>query len=142
VIGDSTGESHATKAQNGTTTECSKLRFQSSLVDVYARFVLLDERGAVSYLLHRKAQFLVTDVVRPLLQVDDETVAQLRNVRVIDGNRPGQTSVQVITLCRVLLSSCFLCSRNMALPFGFTSFYLDILPLSLPIKSLISYAEL
>lgn len=83
----------ATADQNGTTeSDCSNLLFQSSLVDVYARFV--DDSG--SYLLHRKAQFLVTDVVRSLLQVADETVARLRDDYVIDGVKPGQTSVQVV----------------------------------------------
>jgi len=86
------------KAGNGSTSECTDLRFQSSLVDIYARFVLTDNHEAMSYLLHRKAQFLVTDIVRSLLQVADETVAHLRNSRVVDGVKPGHTSLQVIRL--------------------------------------------
>jgi len=83
-------------AENRTLSECTN-RFQSSLVDVYARFVLADERAAASYLLHRKAQFLVTDIVQSLLQVGDEAVAYLRrNDKVIDGIQPGRTTVQVI----------------------------------------------
>jgi len=95
VIGDSTGRSTVSNAQDGGASECPNLRFQSSQIEVYARFVLLNEHDAVSYLLHRKAQFLVTDIVRPLLQVSDESVARLRNDRVIDGVKPGQTTVQV-----------------------------------------------
>jgi len=49
-------------------------------------------------MLHRKAQFLVTDIVRSLLQVTDETIAHLRDNKVIDGVKPGQTSVQVTLL--------------------------------------------
>jgi len=98
VIGHSIGQSTVRKGQNGTTSECSNLRFQTSLIDVYARFVLADERGAMSYLLDRKAQFLVTDIVRSLLQVADEAVAHLRNYKVIDGVKAGQTSVQVAWL--------------------------------------------
>jgi len=84
-----------TEGQKDTTTACSDLRFQSSLVDVYARFILTDEHDTTRYLLHQKAKFLVTDVVRPLLQVADESVARLRDSRVIDAVEPGQTSVQV-----------------------------------------------
>jgi len=65
---------------------------------VYARFVLTDEHDATLYLLHQKAKFLVTDIVRSLLQVADETVARLRDSRVIDAVEPGQTSVQVTGL--------------------------------------------
>jgi len=98
IICYSDGGSTVPKGQNGTTSKCSDLRFQSSLVDVYARFVLTDERHTTSYMLHRKAQFLVTDIVRSLLQVTDETIAHLRDNKVIDGVKPGQTSVQVTLL--------------------------------------------
>ena len=101
VIGYSTGRSTPARGRNGTSSECTKLRFQSSLVDVYARFVLADEHAATSYLLHRKAQFLVTDIVHSLLQVADETVAHLRNDKVVDGVKPGRTSVQVTKLSNV-----------------------------------------
>jgi len=99
VIGFSSGGSTVTKGQNGSASSCSNLRYQSSLIDVYARFVLTDEHDTTSYLLHRKAKFLVTDVVRPLLQVADDAVARLRDDRVIDGIKPGQTAVQVADLC-------------------------------------------
>jgi len=94
----SAGGSTVTEGQKDTTSVCSNLRFQSSLIDVYARFLLSNEHDTTVYLLHQKAKFLVTDIVRPLLQVTDETVAHLRDRRVIDAVEPGQTSVQVTRL--------------------------------------------
>ena len=89
------GRSKVAEDQKDTRTSCSDLRSQSSMVDVYARFTVTDEHAATRYLLHQKAKFLVTDVVRPLLQIADESVARLRDSSVIDAVEPGQTSVQV-----------------------------------------------
>jgi len=100
VIFHSAGRS--TEGQKDTRTACSNVRFQSSLIDVYTRFVLTDERDATVYLLHQKAKFLVTDVIRPLLQIADETVARLRDGRVIDAVELGQTSVQVTRFSRLV----------------------------------------
>jgi len=83
---------------NGERPACSDLRLQSSLVEVYARFTATDEHGLTLYLVHRKAKFLVTNLVRPLLQVTNETVARLRDKHVVDGVTVGRTSVQVTRL--------------------------------------------
>jgi len=108
VISYMAGRSTSARGRNATSLECSNLRFQSSLVDIYARFVLADGNAATSYLLHRKAQFLVTDIVHSLLQVADDTIARLRNEKIVDGVKPGHTSVQVTSNFsqQCILSSC------------------------------------
>jgi len=126
VIGCSAGRSTVARGRNATSSECSNLRFQSSVIDVYARFVLIDEHAATSYLLHRKAQFLVTDIVHSLLQVADETIARLRNEKVVDGVKPGRTSVQVTSLCNVF---CAVVNVFSHLPCEFAYIYFHILHL-------------
>jgi hypothetical protein len=71
--------------------------YQSATVDVYARFVTADStHGSPPYMLHRKALFRLTDLVRDRIQLSNNTVARLRSGRtVIDGLRPGRTEIQV-----------------------------------------------
>jgi len=127
----SAGGSTVTEGQKDTTSACSNLRFQSSLIDVYARFLLSNEHDTTVYLLHQKAKFIVTDIVRPLLQVTDETVAHLRDRRVIDAVEPGQTSVQVTRLSwlfHCLVTAYLLagfCHTEVSL-FGFIFLHVDL----------------
>ena len=59
------------------------LRFQLATVDVYARFFVPD--GVKNqYLVHRKAEFRVTDLVKDRLRIADVSVAALEGT-VIEG---------------------------------------------------------
>ena len=70
--------------------------YQSATVDVYARFVMADIRhGSPPYMLHRKALFRLTDLLRDRIRLSDESVARLRSGTVVDGLRPGVTEIQV-----------------------------------------------
>jgi Transmembrane protein family 132 len=73
--------------------------YQSATVEVYARFVTTDTpHGSSPYMLHRKAMFRLTDYVRDRIQLTNSSVARLRAASMaVDGVRPGQTDVQVIT---------------------------------------------
>jgi len=70
--------------------------YQSATVDVYARFVMADLRhGSPPYMLHRKALFRLTDLLRDHIRLSDESVARLRGGTVVDGLKPGLTEIQV-----------------------------------------------
>ena len=70
--------------------------YQSATVDVYARFVMADIRhGSPPYMLHRKALFRLTDLLRDRIRLSDESVARLRDGTVVDGLKPGVTEIQV-----------------------------------------------
>ena len=70
--------------------------YQSAMVDVYARFVMADIRhGSPPYMLHRKALFRLTDLLRDRIRLSDESVARLRGGTVVDGLKPGITEIQV-----------------------------------------------
>lgn len=59
-------------------TSC-RARFQQSPVDVYARFLAVDQdSGSTSYLVSRRTGLRVTDLVLPLLRVSDPRIASLR----------------------------------------------------------------
>ena len=73
--------------------------YQSATVDVYARFVMADIRhGSPPYMLHRKALFRLTDLLRDRIRLSDESVARLRGGTVVDGLKPGVTEIQVSLL--------------------------------------------
>lgn len=73
------------------------LRFQSSVVEVYARFVVTDDLGKpVQYLVHRKAQVRVTEHVEGMLRVADTSVASLDG-QVVEGLQPGRTEIQAVS---------------------------------------------
>ena len=70
--------------------------YQSATVDVYARFVMADIRhGSPPYMLHRKALFRLTDLLRDRIRLSDESIARLRGGTVVDGLKPGVTEIQV-----------------------------------------------
>lgn len=73
---------------------CQSQRFQSAVVDVYTRFILSDVQPPM-YLLHRKATFRVTHLVKHQLRAADTSVAKLRNGNMVDGVKPGRTEIQV-----------------------------------------------
>jgi transmembrane protein 132 len=87
-------------AKDNKALPCPSLRFQSAVTEVYARFVLSSSgdgtSSPVSYLIHRKALFRVTHLVRHQLRIADTTVARLRDGNIVDGVKPGRTEVQVM----------------------------------------------
>lgn len=96
-------------------TTC-RARYQQSPVEVYARFLAIDQvnchfdflycfhrtktfpkdSGRVSYLISRRTGLRVTDLVQPLLRVADPKIATLRG-RILQGRAMGRTDVQVRT---------------------------------------------
>ncbi|XP_037049229.1 transmembrane protein 132E isoform X1 [Bradysia coprophila] len=77
-------------------TTC-RARYQQSPVEVYARFLAIDQdSGRVSYLISRRTGLRVTDLVQPLLRVADPKIATLRG-RILQGRAMGRTDVQVLS---------------------------------------------
>ena len=75
-------------------TSVCKLRFQQTLVEVYARFLATDvESGRTSYLINHRTVLKVTDLTT--LRLSDPTVATIQSNR-IQGRNIGRTEVQVI----------------------------------------------
>ncbi|XP_063595333.1 transmembrane protein 132E-like [Penaeus indicus] len=75
---------------------CS-VRYQQTPVQVYGRFVAVDDNsGRHSYLLSRRAQVRVTELVAHLLRVADTSVAILNHTTLM-GRSPGRTEVQVLS---------------------------------------------
>ena len=79
---------------DGDTETCRAQRFQSAVAEAYTRFVLSDIHPT-RYLLHRKASFRVTHLVKNQMRSADLTVAQLRNGNIVDGLKAGRTEIQV-----------------------------------------------
>lgn len=103
-------------------TTC-RARYQQSPVEVYARFLAIDQvkclatlspnsneqqkiiflpkdSGRVSYLISRRTGLRVTDLVQPLLRVADPKIATLRG-RILQGRAMGRTDVQVKELIKI-----------------------------------------
>ncbi|XP_058169924.1 transmembrane protein 132E [Anopheles ziemanni] len=84
---------------NGVSSERNicRARYQQSPVEVYARFLAVDQdSGRVSYLISRRTGLQVTDLVQPLLRVADPKIATLRG-RTLQGRAMGRTDVQVLS---------------------------------------------
>ena len=93
-----TSASESSSSLDSTAGELPSCRplYQSATVDIYARFVMADIRhGSPPYMLHRKALFRLTDLLRGRIRVSDESVARLRGGTVVDGLKPGVTEIQV-----------------------------------------------
>ncbi|XP_055390024.1 transmembrane protein 132E [Condylostylus longicornis] len=74
-----------------------RARYQQSPVEVYARFLAMDQNsGRVSYLISRRTGLRVTDLVQPLLRVADPKIATLKG-RILQGKSMGRTDVQVLS---------------------------------------------
>ncbi|XP_058811581.1 transmembrane protein 132E [Topomyia yanbarensis] len=90
---------HGEDFTNGVSTERNvcRARYQQSPVEVYARFLAMDQdSGRVSYLISRRTGLRVTDLVQPLLRVADPKIATLRG-RTLQGRAMGRTDVQVLS---------------------------------------------
>ncbi|KAK3864678.1 hypothetical protein Pcinc_029653 [Petrolisthes cinctipes] len=87
---------NANHAENAVAPYCS-VRYQQTPVQVYGRFVAVDDNsGRQSYLLSRRAQVRITELVAHLLRVADTSVAILDHTTLI-GRAPGHTEVQVLS---------------------------------------------
>ncbi|XP_065366340.1 transmembrane protein 132B [Calliphora vicina] len=74
-----------------------RARYQQSPVEVYAKFVAIDQNsGRISYFISRKTGLRVTDLVQPLLRVADPKIASLKG-RILQGKSMGRTDVQVLS---------------------------------------------
>lgn len=74
-----------------------RARYQQSPVEVYARFLAVDQdSGRVSYLISRRTGLRVTDLVQSLLRVADPKIATLKG-RTLQGRAMGRTDVQVLS---------------------------------------------
>ena len=71
------------------------LRFQQSVVEVYARFLIPDSNNKHQFLVHRKAFYRVTDLVKGSLRIADTTIAMLTG-NIVQGLRTGRTEIQVM----------------------------------------------
>lgn len=90
-------DNHGSDYVNGVSSDRSicRARYQQSPVEVYARFLAVDQdSGRVSYLISRRTGLRVTDLVQPLLRVADPKIATLRG-RTLQGRAMGRTDVQV-----------------------------------------------
>ncbi|XP_063707081.1 transmembrane protein 132E [Culicoides brevitarsis] len=88
--------SHHSEDYNSDRGSC-KARYQQSPVEVYARFLAVDQdSGRVSYLISRRTALRVTDLVQPLFRVADPKIATLRG-RMLQGKSPGRTDIQVLS---------------------------------------------
>lgn len=84
---------------NGVNTDrmTCRARYQQSPVEVYARFLAVDQdSGRVSYLISRRTGLRVTDLVQSLLRVADPKIATLKG-RTLQGRAMGRTEVQVLS---------------------------------------------
>ncbi|XP_042904370.1 transmembrane protein 132E [Parasteatoda tepidariorum] len=74
-----------------------RLRYQQGHIDVYTRFFSVDHNsGRESYLLSRKTELRITDLVSPFLRVADMRIATLQGT-VVRGMQSGRTEVQVLS---------------------------------------------
>jgi len=71
------------------------LRFQQSVVEVYARFLIPDS-AKHEFLVHRKAFYRVTDLVKDRLRIADTNIAALSG-NMVQGLRTGRTEIQVLS---------------------------------------------
>jgi len=56
--------------------------------------------GSPPYMLHRKALFRLTELLRDRIRLSDESIARLRaGGTVVDGLKPGVTEIQVAAGC-------------------------------------------
>ncbi|KAH8396363.1 hypothetical protein KR222_009292, partial [Zaprionus bogoriensis] len=74
-----------------------RARYQQSPVEVYAKFLAIDQNsGRISYFISRRTGLRVTDLVQPLLRVADPKIASLKG-RILQGKSMGRTDVQVLS---------------------------------------------
>ena len=73
---------------------------------------MLSDVAQTPYMLHRKAQFRVTQLVREKLRVADQSIAHLRG-NVIDGLKPGRTEIQVTWMVYMTMLPHIACIKDM-----------------------------
>ncbi|XP_037937749.1 transmembrane protein 132E [Teleopsis dalmanni] len=81
----------------GTEKAVCRARYQQSPIEVYARFLAIDQNsGRTSYFISRRTGLRVTDLVQPLLRIADPKIASLKG-RILQGRSIGKTDVQVLS---------------------------------------------
>ncbi|XP_058978950.1 transmembrane protein 132B isoform X1 [Musca domestica] len=92
------GQHNGAYYNNGLLEKMScRARYQQSPVEVFARFVAVDQNsGRISYFISRRTGLRVTDLVQPLLRVADPKIASLKG-RILQGKSMGRTDVQVLS---------------------------------------------
>ncbi|XP_054088610.1 transmembrane protein 132C isoform X2 [Zeugodacus cucurbitae] len=74
-----------------------KARYQQSPIEVFARFLAIDQNsGRISYFISRRTGLRVTDLVQPLLRISDPKIATLKG-RILQGKSMGRTDIQVLS---------------------------------------------
>lgn len=74
-----------------------RTRYQQTPVEVYARFVAVDQSsGRVSSYISRKMALRITELVEPFIRVSDPKIATLKG-RILQGRSMGRTDVQVLS---------------------------------------------
>lgn len=82
---------------NGQERHSCRTRYQQTPVEVYARFIAIDQQsGRVSSYLTRKMALRITELVEPFIRVSDPKIASL-NGQILQGRSMGRTEVQVIS---------------------------------------------
>ncbi|XP_034668116.1 transmembrane protein 132E [Drosophila subobscura] len=98
VWGQSQGQHGSNYYNNlGADKTICRARYQQSPVEVYAKFLAVDQNsGRTSYFISRRTGLRVTDLVQPLLRVADPKIASLKG-RILQGKSMGRTDVQVLS---------------------------------------------
>lgn len=74
-----------------------RTRYQQTPVEVYARFVAVDQSsGRVSSFISRKMALRITELVESFIRVADPKIATLKG-RILQGRSMGRTDVQVLS---------------------------------------------
>ncbi|XP_055322731.1 transmembrane protein 132E [Sitodiplosis mosellana] len=82
---------------NGSDKHTCRTRYQQTPVEVYARFIAVDQHsGRVSSYLTRKMALRITELVEPFIRVADPKIATLSG-RILQGRTMGRTDVQVLS---------------------------------------------
>ncbi|GFR57957.1 transmembrane protein 132C [Elysia marginata] len=80
------------------------LKYQQSLIEVYARFIISSPGEGIEYFRSKKTLVLVTDLVVKHLRTENSNVARIVH-NTLQGVSPGMTSVQVISPTGQILGS-------------------------------------
>lgn len=91
--------------EDGEMSTLCEPRYQSTVVEVYARFFVVDEFFSPRYFTDRKALVRLTDTLASHLRVTNDYVVSIQD-NIVSGKRPGSADVQVtfrhIYVCNIV----------------------------------------